>query len=68
VESIDKKCPKCGKPLILRRSIYGQFIGCTGYPKCRHTEKINGNNDKKTASHLADSKDPNLLKEEKTNS
>jgi len=44
VETINKICPKCGKPLVLRRSIYGQFIGCTGYPKCRHTEKITSNN------------------------
>ncbi|MBN2459540.1 DNA topoisomerase I [Candidatus Woesearchaeota archaeon] len=42
VDVIDKKCPKCGQDLILRTSIYGQFIGCTGYPKCRYTENING--------------------------
>jgi ssDNA-binding Zn-finger/Zn-ribbon topoisomerase 1 len=29
-----------------RRSIYGKFIGCLGYPKCRHTEKIGGNENK----------------------
>jgi DNA topoisomerase-1 len=40
VETIKKICPKCGKDLIVRKSIYGQFIGCTGYPKCRHTERI----------------------------
>ncbi|MFH1916340.1 MAG: DNA topoisomerase I [Nanoarchaeota archaeon] len=38
-----RACPKCGKDLILRSSMYGKFIGCTGYPKCRFTEKINGN-------------------------
>lgn len=32
-------CPECGKPLILRHGKYGDFIACTGYPKCRHTEK-----------------------------
>ena len=48
VEAINKKCPKCGKDLVLRTSVYGKFIGCSGYPKCRHTEKINQNkkNDK----------------------
>jgi DNA topoisomerase-1 len=37
---IEKKCPKCkdGK-LVVRKSIYGAFLGCNGYPKCRHTEK-----------------------------
>ncbi len=37
---ITKQCPKCGKPLALRRSVYGQFWGCTGYPNCRHIEKL----------------------------
>lgn len=32
-------CPKCGGKLILRRGKYGQFIGCTNYPKCRFTTK-----------------------------
>ena len=36
---IIKKCPKCGEPLKLRKSIYGAFLGCSGYPKCRFTEK-----------------------------
>jgi len=37
---VDKKCPKCGHDLVLRTSVYGKFIGCSNYPKCRHTEKI----------------------------
>ncbi|HOK79308.1 MAG TPA: type I DNA topoisomerase [bacterium] len=43
VEKIEKNCPKCGKPLIIRISKYGKFIGCTGFPKCRYTEKIKNN-------------------------
>ncbi|MBW2999598.1 topoisomerase DNA-binding C4 zinc finger domain-containing protein, partial [Candidatus Woesearchaeota archaeon] len=39
-ETIEKNCPKCSKPLVLRKSIYGSFYGCSGYPKCRYTEKI----------------------------
>jgi DNA topoisomerase-1 len=31
-------CPKCGKPLALRASFYGQFWGCSSYPKCRYIE------------------------------
>ncbi len=37
---VAKKCPKCGKDLILRTSFYGKFFGCTGFPACRHTEKL----------------------------
>ena len=27
-------CPKCGRPLVVRFSKFGKFIGCTGYPDC----------------------------------
>jgi len=40
---LGRKCPKCSKDLVLRSSIYGKFIGCLGYPKCRYTEKITNN-------------------------
>lgn len=36
----ERKCPKCGKPLVLRKSFYGEFYGCSGYPACRHTENF----------------------------
>jgi len=37
---IIKKCPKCEKgTLKVRRSVYGSFIACDQYPKCRFTEK-----------------------------
>jgi DNA topoisomerase-1 len=43
-----KTCPKCNKGhLILRKSIYGTFYGCSAYPKCRYTESVEGNGDKK---------------------
>lgn len=42
--SIEKKCPKCDGKLVLRKSVYGSFYGCSKYPKCRHTEKINNSN------------------------
>ncbi|MFH1212143.1 MAG: DNA topoisomerase I [Candidatus Woesearchaeota archaeon] len=35
-----KACPKCGKDMVLRTSVYGKFYGCSGYPKCRHTENL----------------------------
>jgi len=28
-------CPNCGRPLVIRESRYGQFLGCSGYPKCK---------------------------------
>lgn len=35
-----KLCPYCSLPMIRRNGKYGEFWGCTGYPKCRHTESI----------------------------
>ena len=30
-------CPKCGLPLRHRTGRHGPFIGCSGFPSCRHT-------------------------------
>jgi DNA topoisomerase-1 len=32
-------CEKCGKPMALRRSRFGVFYGCTGYPECKNLRK-----------------------------
>ena len=35
VQSVDVKCPKCGKDIVMRRSKRGRvFYGCSGYPDC----------------------------------
>ncbi len=35
-----RKCPKCKEgELVLRKSVYGQFIACNKFPKCRYIEK-----------------------------
>ena len=33
-------CPDCGQPLKKRNGRFGEFWGCSGYPKCRHTENM----------------------------
>jgi len=37
---VGKECPKCkiGK-LLVRKSVYGQFIACDQFPKCRYIQK-----------------------------
>ena len=35
-------CPKCGKDMAVRWNRYGRFLGCTGYPECRHTQSLEG--------------------------
>lgn len=32
----DINCPQCGKQMLLRSSRYGKFLGCSGFPECRH--------------------------------
>jgi DNA topoisomerase-1 len=32
-------CPNCGNKLLLRKGPYGEFISCSGYPKCKFTKK-----------------------------
>ncbi len=38
----DKMCPKCQKNMVVKRGKYGEFIACSGYPECTHTESVNG--------------------------
>lgn len=38
---VDKRCPDCGKNLVLRNGKFGPFLGCSGYPNCKHIEKVN---------------------------
>ena len=36
----DRTCPKCGVgKMVQRKSIYGSFVACDQYPKCRNIEK-----------------------------
>ena len=32
-------CPACGKPLVLRQGSYGEFVSCSGYPKCKYIKQ-----------------------------
>lgn len=40
IENLQTKCPYCGKPLVLRKGKYGQFWGCSAYPKCHFTRNV----------------------------
>jgi DNA topoisomerase-1 len=37
-EQLERECPTCGHPLVIRHGRYGKFIGCSNFPECRHTE------------------------------
>ncbi len=40
VEMVDKNCPECGKQLMVRTGKFGKFLACSGFPECKHTERI----------------------------
>ncbi|MCX6707526.1 MAG: topoisomerase DNA-binding C4 zinc finger domain-containing protein, partial [Candidatus Woesearchaeota archaeon] len=55
----EKKCPKCSEgKLILRRSVYGTFLGCSTYPKCKYTEKLMNGAQKQGQAEEAEEKEP----------
>jgi DNA topoisomerase I len=33
-------CPACGRELLVRWNRFGRFLGCSGYPECRHTQSL----------------------------
>jgi DNA topoisomerase-1 len=45
----DKVCEKCGKPMVLKRGRYGDFLACSGFPECKHTQSLSVNG---SAKHI----------------
>ena len=39
-EKVGRNCPDCESELVFKQGRYGKFIGCSGYPKCRHIEPL----------------------------
>ncbi len=40
LEYVDKKCPQCGKQLIVRVGKFGKFLACSGFPECKYTQGL----------------------------
>jgi DNA topoisomerase-1 len=47
-ETTDKRCEKCGKPMVLKRGRYGDFLACSGFPECRNTQSLTLNGSAKS--------------------
>lgn len=43
-EVTDETCEKCGKPMVRKQGRYGPFLACSGYPDCRNTRSLKGEN------------------------
>jgi DNA topoisomerase I len=33
-------CPNCGRPMVLKKGRFGQFLACSGYPECKTTKQL----------------------------
>ncbi len=38
-KKVGRKCPLCGRDLVIRKGRFGEFVACSGYPKCKYVEK-----------------------------
>ena len=47
-EATDKVCEKCGKPMVLKRGPYGDFLACSGFPDCKNTQSLSVNGSAKS--------------------
>lgn len=41
-EEVDIKCEKCGRPMVKKFGRHGQFLACSGYPECKTTKPLEG--------------------------
>ena len=41
VEVLERKCPKCGAPLVVKFGRFGKFISCQRFPECDYKESLN---------------------------
>lgn len=39
-EATGEVCEKCGRPMVLRKGRYGNFLACSGYPECKNIRNI----------------------------
>ena len=39
-ETSDVMCNVCGRPMVIKKSRFGPFLGCSGYPECANTRRM----------------------------
>jgi DNA topoisomerase I len=53
----EEYCENCGRPMVLKKGRFGTFHACTGYPDCKTTKPIGGQ--QKKPDQQLDEKCPN---------
>jgi DNA topoisomerase-1 len=50
----DEKCPKCGKPVMIRSGRFGDFMACSGYPQCKYTKPLPGSKEAESTNEVCE--------------
>jgi len=58
---LDENCPLCGSKLVYRNGRFGQFVACSGFPKCRYIQKNEEDEPEKTDIKCPVCKEGNLV-------
>ncbi|MGQ9673198.1 MAG: type I DNA topoisomerase [Candidatus Aminicenantales bacterium] len=37
---VEEKCPRCGRPLLIKDGRFGRFKACSGFPECTYKESL----------------------------
>ena len=45
MEESGELCEKCRKPMLIRWGRNGRFLACSGFPECKNTKPLNGENE-----------------------
>jgi len=41
-QDAEEYCENCGRPMVLKKGRFGTFYACSGYPDCKTTKRIGG--------------------------
>ncbi len=44
-EKTDEICEQCGSPMVIKWSKNGRFMACSGFPECRNTRTLDGDDE-----------------------
>lgn len=58
MENSQRLCDRCERPLIKKKGRYGAFLGCSGFPACRYTEKLENYHKQESTSNPKSATDP----------
>ncbi len=53
-EETNTVCDLCGKPMIIRWGRNGRFMACSGYPDCKNTKPLSGEEEPKESNEICE--------------